>query len=90
MQTTWGTFVKEWIVIHKIKALYDEGRGLSIRGIAGELGVSRNTIRKYLALPVEEISTAQGQTTRCKKLDGYKTYLISLLQTYPNLSAVKV
>lgn len=77
-------------MIHKIKALYDEGRGLSIRGIAGELGVSRNTVRKYLALPVEEISTARGQTTRCKKLDGYKAYLISLLQTYPNLSAVKV
>jgi len=26
--------LKEWVVIHKIKALYDEGNGLKIRAIA--------------------------------------------------------
>ena len=29
--------VNEWVVIHKIKALYDEGRGLSVRAIGKEL-----------------------------------------------------
>jgi transposase len=36
--------LKEWIVIHKIKAMYDEGKGLSMRAIARELGISRNTV----------------------------------------------
>jgi len=42
-----GGQLEEWVMIHKIKALYDEGRGLPIRGIARELGVSRNTVRSY-------------------------------------------
>ena len=42
--------LKEWSVIHKIKAMYDEGNGQSIRGIAQALRLSRNTVRKYLKL----------------------------------------
>ncbi len=42
-------------MIHKIKALYDEGRGLSKRAIARELGISKNTVKKYLVLDEEEI-----------------------------------
>jgi hypothetical protein len=34
-------------MIHWIKALYDEGRGSSIRAIAKQLRVSRNTVKKY-------------------------------------------
>ena len=34
-------------MIHKIKAMYDEGRGSSLRAIAAELKISRNTVRKY-------------------------------------------
>ena len=37
-------------MIHKIKALHNEGAGLSIRSIARELGISRNTVRKYLRM----------------------------------------
>jgi DNA-binding transcriptional regulator LsrR (DeoR family) len=39
--------MKEWIVIHKIKSLYDNGNGLTERQIATELGLSRNTVSKY-------------------------------------------
>ncbi|MBV1777362.1 IS21 family transposase [Burkholderiaceae bacterium DAT-1] len=77
-------------MIHKIKALYDEGRGLSIRGIAQELALSRNTVRKYLNLSVEDISVNLSQTSRHKLLDDYKPFVISLLQGFPSLSAVKI
>jgi predicted transcriptional regulator len=43
--------MKEWLVIHKIKSLYDSGNGLTERKIAQELGLSRNTVSKYLKMP---------------------------------------
>jgi predicted transcriptional regulator len=43
--------MKEWNVIHKIKSLYDNGNGLTVHKIAKELGLSRNTVSKYLHKP---------------------------------------
>ena len=77
-------------MIHKIKGLYDEGRGLSIRAISRELGVSRNTVRKYLALEEVAISAARDDPSRTKRLDGHRDYLINQLKAYPQLSAVKL
>jgi len=77
-------------MIHKIKALYDEGRGSSIRSIARELGISRNTVRKYLRMDESAITEMQDRRARRKILDDYRDYVIHLLQTYPRLSAVKV
>ena len=77
-------------MIHKIKAMYDEGRGQSIRGIARELRLSRNTVRKYLKQSVDEISAVLNQVSRHKRLDDCKPFIISLLQGFPNLSAVKI
>ena len=82
--------MKEWIVIHKIKSLYDNSNGLSERQIAKDLDLSRNTVNKYLHKPEVEIASQLDGTARTKKLDTYRTYIIQLLQTYPNLSAVKV
>ena len=50
-----------WNVIHKIKSLHDDGKGLSIRAISRELGISRNSVRKYLR---------QDETTTARKLDN--------------------
>ncbi len=77
-------------MIHQIKSLHNNGNGLSERKIAKQLGISRNTVSKYLAMPVAEISAAQINNDRNKKLDDYREYIIQLLQTYPGLSAVKV
>jgi transposase len=82
--------MKEWIVIHKIKSLYDNGNGLTERQIAKELSLSRNTVSKYLHMPETELAKQLDDMTRAKKLDAYRVYIIQLLQTYPNLSAVKV
>jgi predicted ArsR family transcriptional regulator len=55
-------------MIHKIKALYDEGRGSSLHAIAVELGISRNTVRKYLALSAEGIAAYQGSSSKFKPI----------------------
>ena len=41
-------------------------------------------------MPETEITEALSDTDRTKKLDEYRDYIIQLLQTYPDLSAVKV
>jgi transposase len=82
--------MKDWLVIHKIKSLYDSGNGLTERKIAKELGISRNTVSKYLKMPEPVITEQLSETDRTKKPDEYRNYIIHLLQTYPSLSAVKV
>lgn len=77
-------------MIHKIKALYDQGRGLSVRAICRELGVARNTVRKYLKMDEAAISQAQGDPSRTKRLDEHRDFLIHQLKAYPQLSAVKL
>jgi transposase len=77
-------------VIHKIKALNDNGNGLSVRAIAKELGISRNTVKKYLRMDEEQISLGLANRDRPKQLDPYFTYIKHLLKTFPELSAVKV
>ena len=77
-------------MIHHIKSLYAEGEGLTIRAIACELNISRNTVRKYLRLDETEIARRQDERSRSKRLDDYRDFVVHLLQTYPRLSAVKV
>lgn len=77
-------------MIHKIKGLYDQGRGLSVRAISRELGISRNTVRKYLHLDETQISVAIADPSRTKLLDGHRDYLINQLIQFPALSAVKL
>lgn len=77
-------------MIHKIKGLYDNGQGLSIRAIARELGISRNTVRKYLSMDEAAIDAAQTNSSRTKLLDEHRDYLIHQLKAYPRISAVKL
>lgn len=77
-------------MIHKIKALHDQGRGLSVRAISRELGLARNTVRKYLKLDEAAISEAREEPSRSKRLDAHRDFLIHQLKAYPQLSAVKL
>lgn len=77
-------------MIHKIKGLHDEGRGLSIRAISRELDISRNTVRKYLQMDETAISAAQDDPSRKKRLDQHRNFLIQQLGRFPKLSAVKL
>ena len=74
--------MKEWVVIHKIKGLHDDGCGLSIRAISQELGISRNTVRKYLRADEVAIATAQLDRLREKRLDEHRDYIVHLLGAF--------
>ncbi|MEY2989944.1 MAG: hypothetical protein RLZZ163_860 [Actinomycetota bacterium] len=77
-------------MIHKIKAMWDLGRGSSQRTIAEELKISRNTVKKYIEMSPEEIAAYRDRKRRSKRLDVHRAYIEHLLETYPRLSAVKV
>ena len=58
----------------QVRAMYElKGNGQSIRGIARELGISRNTVRRYLR--ASEIPKAKPRPRRGSKLDPYKEYV---------------
>ena len=58
-------------MIHKIKGLYDQGRGLSVRAISRELRISRNTVRKYLHLDEVQISGFHAIRTLSPRTSGH-------------------
>ena len=62
-------------MIHKIKALHDAGNGLSMRAISVQLGISRNTVRKYLKLDEVNIAQRQDNPDRSKRLDDCRDYI---------------
>ena len=77
-------------MIHRIKALHDNGDGLSIRAIKKELGVSRNTIRKYLRMSEGDVLVTKVDTSRRRRLDPSRPYIEYLLERFPRLSNVKL
>ncbi len=62
-----------------MKQLYElHGEGRSIRRIARDLGVSRNSVRKYLRSP--QVPRARPRPPRGSKLDSFKGYLQQRLE----------
>jgi transposase len=49
------------------------GQGIPVREIARTLGISRNSVRKYLRAP--EVPVAQARAPRPSLLDPYKDYV---------------
>jgi len=82
--------MKRWDMIHKIKMLHDNGNGLSMRQIRDELGISKNTVKKYLKMDEEAICNYLKNQERDKKLDQYKDWIVHLLQKFPRLTSVKI
>ncbi len=53
-------------------------QGKSIKAIARELGISRNTVRRYLR--TETFLVARARSPKPTKLDGYRDYLLSRVE----------
>ena len=79
--------MKRWNMIHKIKMLHDNGNGLSMRQIRDELGISKNTVKKYLKMDEEAICDHFSKREREKKLDQYKEWIVHLLQKFSKLTS---
>jgi len=72
--------------IHELKRL-----NLKISQIARHVGVSRNTIYKYIDMTPEEFQQyLERSGTRRKKLDGYKSKILGWLKKYPDLSTAQI
>ena len=62
-----------------------------IQQIAKQLKISRTTVYKYLNMTSEEaFEWVNSLSSRKKKLDPYKDWLIAWLQEYPHLSAAQL
>ena len=60
--------------VGQVKEIYEmKGAGRSIRGIAGELGIARNTARRYLKSP--EAMRPKPRPSRGSKVDAYTEYV---------------
>ena len=60
--------------VGQVKEIYEmKGAGRSIRGIAGDLGIVRNTVRRYLKSP--EAIRPKPRLPRRSKLEPYREYV---------------
>lgn len=65
--------------------------GFSQRKIARRLGISRSTVKRYLAKDSQEFSTWLAATkSRTQKLDSHKERILNWLRQYPDLSAAQI
>ena len=64
-------------IFMEIHVLHRQGHG--IKAIARKLGISKNTVRKYLHPPMEYPTYSQRPTRPCK-LDPYKAYLLKRIE----------
>jgi len=72
--------------IHELKKI-----NLNISQIARHVGVSRNTVYKYIDMTPEEFQQElERREIRKKKLDNYKDEILGWLKKYPDLSTAQV
>jgi transposase len=80
---------ERWQMYSKIQEL--KRLNLKISQIARHVGISRNTVYKYINMtPQEYQQELERRETRKKKLDDYKSKILSWLKEYPDLSTAQV
>ena len=66
-------------------------QNFSVSLIAKQLKISRTTVYKYLEMmPEEAFEWVNSLSSRKKRLDPYKDWLLAWLQEYPHLSAAQM
>lgn len=74
-----------YVDIHQLKA-----QRFRIAQIAKRLKISRNTVYKYLDMNLDEAVEEFGTSTRKRKLDLYRDWIVNWLQEYPSLSGAQI
>lgn len=78
-----------WSMYNKIHKLKSEGLGVT--QIKKRVNLSRDTIYKYLDMNEDEFAAfLENKTFRKKKLDVIDSFILNLLQTYPDIMASQV
>ncbi|MGY3718594.1 helix-turn-helix domain-containing protein [Sutcliffiella cohnii] len=66
-------------------------RGFKIAAISKKLGISRNTVYKYLEMSFDEATDwVSTLNTRRKKLDPYRDIILTWLKEHPDLSSAQI
>jgi transposase len=75
-----------YIQVHQLK-----DQGFKVAAISKKLGLSRNTVYKYLDMTFEEATDWVSRLgTRSKKLDPYRDIVLTWLKEHPDLSSAQV
>ncbi|KYC88432.1 hypothetical protein B4102_4041 [Heyndrickxia sporothermodurans] len=75
-----------YMEIHQLKE-----QGFKIAAIAKKLGISRNTVYKYLNMNFNKASEwVISSGSRTKKLDAHRDLILSWLKEHPDLSSAQV
>ncbi|MCM3711122.1 hypothetical protein [Sporosarcina luteola] len=76
----------------KYKEIFElKSIGLNNSQIGRRLGISRNTVRKYLGMSPEEFEAwLHSLETREKKLDPHKDRILHWLKEYPDTSSAQI
>jgi len=75
-----------YIKVHQLKE-----QGFKIAAIARKLGISRNSVYKYLDMNFEEASNwVNSLGSRAKKLDPYQNQIVVWLKEHPDLSSAQI
>jgi transposase len=73
----------------KVHDLHKEG--FSVSAIARKVGLSRNTVYKYLGMSFEEVNEWVNTIRKKKrKLDPYRGWILSWLREHPDMSSAQV
>lgn len=80
--------MKRWDMLHKIKDC--KNNGMSQRATQKQLGIHRDTIRKYWDMKEDEICERLEKRVRSKDLVPYKDYIIHLLEKYPDIGSPNI
>ncbi|MBO8138828.1 MAG: IS21 family transposase [Desulfotomaculum sp.] len=80
---------ERWKMYFKIQDL--KKINLNISQIARHLGISRNTVYKYINMTPEEFQQClERRETKKKKLDPYRDEILGWLKKYPDISAAQI
>lgn len=81
--------IERWHMYFSIQQM--KKKGLKVSQIARHLGISRNTVYKYLSMTPDEFKIfMEKMETQKKKLDQFEQDIVQWLRQYPDLSAAQV